>query len=166
MSLVLNNWALVAFVILSFTSMISALTPENLSLEFPTRSDTNQPVQSQKQARRLKFLIQEEKLYFLCSENKGTDQLCSYCTADLRLCFHIGQKSILMMWLVFREDLLETFGYPLTGHWWTGTESQQDFLLKSFISFFHLTFFIRKVVLQVKQLYCMVMALKQNVLDH
>ena len=23
------------------------------------------------------------------SENKGADQLCGYCTADLRLCFHI-----------------------------------------------------------------------------
>ena len=28
-----------------------------------------------------------EELYYWCSENKGTDQLCSYCTADLRLCF-------------------------------------------------------------------------------
>ena len=29
----------------------------------------------------------EEDLYYLRSENKGADQLCSYCTADLRLCF-------------------------------------------------------------------------------
>ena len=29
----------------------------------------------------------EEELYYLCGENKGADQLCSYCTADLRLCF-------------------------------------------------------------------------------
>ena len=28
-----------------------------------------------------------EQLYNLCSKNKGTDQLCSHCTADLRLCF-------------------------------------------------------------------------------
>ena len=28
-------------------------------------------------------------LYYPCSENKGTDQLCNYCTADLRLCFRI-----------------------------------------------------------------------------
>ena len=40
-------------------------------------------------ARSLKFWIQEEELYYLCSENKGADQLCSYCTADLRLCFRI-----------------------------------------------------------------------------
>ena len=26
------------------------------------------------------------------SENKGADQLWSYCTADLRLCFRIGKK--------------------------------------------------------------------------
>ena len=25
--------------------------------------------------------------YNTCSENKGADQLCSYCTSDLRLCF-------------------------------------------------------------------------------
>ena len=29
----------------------------------------------------------EEGLYYLCSENKVADQLCSYCTADLRLFF-------------------------------------------------------------------------------
>ena len=45
---------------------------------FPTRSDTNRPVQPQKQARTL-FQIKEEELYYLCSENKGADQLCSYC---------------------------------------------------------------------------------------
>ena len=29
-----------------------------------------------------------------CSENKGADQLCSYCTADLRLCFHICKSLV------------------------------------------------------------------------
>ena len=28
------------------------------------------------------------KLDFCPCENKGADQLCSYCTADLHLCFH------------------------------------------------------------------------------
>ena len=57
---------------------------------FPNRSDRNQAVQSQKQARSLKFQIQEEEeLYYLYSENKGADQLCSYCEADLRLCFRL-----------------------------------------------------------------------------
>ena len=30
-------------------------------------------------------------MYYLCSENKGNDQLCSYCEADLRLCFRNGE---------------------------------------------------------------------------
>ena len=64
---------------------------ENRSSGFPTRSDTNRPVQSQKQARSLKFRIkEEERLYYPCSENKGAYQLRSYCEADLRLCFRIG----------------------------------------------------------------------------
>ena len=43
---------------------------------FPTRSDTNQAVQLQKMDRGLKFRIQKvEGLYYLCSENKGADQL-------------------------------------------------------------------------------------------
>ena len=45
----------------------------------PSRSDTNLPVQSQKQARTLKFrFYEEEELYYLCSENKGADQHRSY----------------------------------------------------------------------------------------
>ena len=28
-----------------------------------------------------------EEFYYLCSENKDTYQVCSYCAADLRLCF-------------------------------------------------------------------------------
>ena len=57
---------------------------------FRTWSDTNQAVQSQKIATGLKFRIQKVGgLYYLCSENKGADQLCGYCEADLRLCFHI-----------------------------------------------------------------------------
>ena len=55
---------------------------------FPTRSDTNRPVDLQKMARSLKFRIyEEEEMYYACSENKGADQLCSYCTADLAFVF-------------------------------------------------------------------------------
>ena len=32
--------------------------------------------------------MEEEGLYYLCSENKGADQLRGYREADLRLCFH------------------------------------------------------------------------------
>ena len=50
-------------------------------------------VQPQKMARGLKFWIYEvEGLYYLCSENKGTDQLCSHPEADLSLCFRICKK--------------------------------------------------------------------------
>ena len=57
---------------------------------FPNRSDTNWAVQAQKMARDWKFWIQKvEELYYPCSENKGADQLRSYCEADLRLCFRI-----------------------------------------------------------------------------
>ena len=57
---------------------------------FLNRSDTNLPVQAQKQVRSLKFWIYKVKeLYYPCSENKGADQLRSYCEADQRLCFRL-----------------------------------------------------------------------------
>ena len=57
---------------------------------FPNRSDTNQAVQSQKQARSLKFRIEvEEELYYPSSENKGADQLRGDREADLRLYFRL-----------------------------------------------------------------------------
>ena len=33
--------------------------------------------------------IEDERLYYLCSENKGTDQLCGYRRADLCLCLRL-----------------------------------------------------------------------------
>ena len=60
----------------------------NLSSGYPTRSKTNRAAQPQKMARGLKFRIQKvEGLYYLCSENKGDDQLHDYHAADLSLCF-------------------------------------------------------------------------------
>ena len=54
---------------------------ENRSPVFPTLLDTNQAVQAQKIVRSLKFwILDEEGFYYQCSENKGADQLCSYCT--------------------------------------------------------------------------------------
>ena len=62
---------------------------------FPTRSHTNQAVHLQKMVRGLKFRIKEvEGLYYLFSENKGTDQLRGYREADLRLCFRICIKPV------------------------------------------------------------------------
>ena len=68
---------------------------ENQSSGFPTRSDTNQAVQPHKMARDLKFGIYEvEGLYYLCSKNKGADQLHGYREADLHLCFRICKKLV------------------------------------------------------------------------
>ena len=33
-------------------------------------------------------------MYYQCSENKGADQLRSYCEADLRLCFRVGKNPV------------------------------------------------------------------------
>ena len=69
---------------------------------FPTRSHTNQHVQSQKVARSWEFWIYEEQgLHYPSSKNKGTEQLCSYCTAVQHLCFCIGKNSsFLIAWLI------------------------------------------------------------------
>ena len=62
---------------------------------FPTRSDSNRPVQLHKMARSLEIQIMEdEEVCYPSSENKGADQLCSYCTADLRLCFRICENPV------------------------------------------------------------------------
>ena len=61
---------------------------------FPTWSDTNQAVQLQKMARGMKWIKKEEGSYYLCSENKGADQLHDYREADLRLCFRICKKPV------------------------------------------------------------------------
>ena len=46
----------------------------------------NESRQSQKKARSLKCRVyKEEELYKLCSKDKSTDQLCSFCTPDLDL---------------------------------------------------------------------------------
>ena len=33
-------------------------------------------------------------MYYPCSENKGADQLRSYCEGDLRICFRIGKNHV------------------------------------------------------------------------
>ena len=60
------------------------------TIGFLNKSDTNQAAQAQTNARCLKFwILVEEGLYYLFSENKGVDQLRGYREADLRLCFRI-----------------------------------------------------------------------------
>ena len=63
---------------------------------FPTWSDTNQAVQLQKRLEILDF-----GLHYLCSENKGANQLRGNREADLRLCFCIMQNvGFLVTWLI------------------------------------------------------------------
>ena len=46
-------------------------------------------------ARGLKFrILKVDGLYYLCSENKGADELRGYHEADLRLCFRICKKPV------------------------------------------------------------------------
>ena len=60
---------------------------------FLTTSETNRSIQSQGKARSLECrMLEEEGLYYPCIENKGADQLCSYCTVDLRLCNRRGKN--------------------------------------------------------------------------
>ena len=66
-------------------------------------------------------------MYYLCSENKGADQLCDFRTADLRLCFRIryvksrfshDAAHLLLELYDFHsknvELLVETSGYDLS----------------------------------------------------
>ena len=77
---------------------------------FPTRSNTNQPVQSQKTARSLKLRLKEEEgLYNPCSENKGADQLHSYCTC--RLLVYSSGDSYLTLSFNVRPQAYQTFDF-------------------------------------------------------
>ena len=88
---------------------------ENRSSGFPTRSDTNRAVQPQKMTRGYEFRIKvEEGLYYPYSENKGADQLRSYCAAALRLNFQIckipfSHDEAHMLSTIFYQ---EKCGYP------------------------------------------------------
>ena len=96
---------------------IWAATWENRSSGFLARSDTNcWSVQLQKRARCLKFQVQEEEeLYYPSSENKGTDQLHSYCEAALRLCFNVFTYAIIL----FSHDVAHLVNGKLLHIGWT-----------------------------------------------
>ena len=67
-------------------------------LGFLTKSDTNRALQMLKMARGLKFPSCEIKgLYYLFSENKGADQLCSY---------RVEEADFLLMWLICERGRL------------------------------------------------------------
>ena len=77
------------FKILFICHEMYSYSPVSDSSRFLTRSDTNEAVQPQEIASDLKFQIYVEGLYYLCSKNKGADQLRGYRAADLHLCFRI-----------------------------------------------------------------------------
>ena len=57
---------------MALSFVIESLHEETKQFDFSARSDTNQAVQPQKQAKSLKFHCKkEETLYFLWKENKG-----------------------------------------------------------------------------------------------
>ena len=56
--------------------------------------------------------LRKKRDYYLCSENKCTDQLCNYCTADLRLYFlPIRFVGFSMRQLIYQE-LLKVLCWP------------------------------------------------------
>ena len=85
-----NNLIYSSLVHLLHVHVYLSLVMKNRSSVFLTRFDTNRAEQPQKMARGLKFRIfKVERLYFLCSESKGADQLCSYCADNMCLSFPI-----------------------------------------------------------------------------
>ena len=103
-----------------------SLDARKQSSGFLTRSDTNWPVLTQKKARILKFWVEVwEGLYYPCSENKGADQLCSHCTADLHLCFRIAK-------ILFSHDAAHTV---CTAEIKITAQNSTDFVDKSGIIF-------------------------------
>ena len=60
---------------------------------FPTRLDKPGCTATEKKLEILN--LRRTGIYDLRSKNKGAVQLCSYCTADLCLCFHIGKNLVL-----------------------------------------------------------------------
>ena len=78
-----------------------------MSSGYLTRSDTNQPVVSLKEAGSFKFQfedVQKKGCAILVAKTKAQISCAvSYCTADLCLCFSHRQKTgFLMAWLIFK----------------------------------------------------------------
>ena len=49
--------------------------------------------------------MKEGELFYLCSENKGVDQLFGYCKADLHLCFFAYSKCYDMAHIIASVDI-------------------------------------------------------------
>ena len=89
-----SSWSFLNFSSSWISTNYKSLHMRKPTIWVPTRSHTNYAVQSQKMVRGWKFWIYKvEELYYSCSENKGADQLRSYCEADLNLCFRLCRLS-------------------------------------------------------------------------
>ena len=65
-----------------------------MASEFLTRSDTNVPVQSQKQANAQNFRFRKKR--HCAIRIAKAKVLISFCAADLRLCFCIGKNLVFL----------------------------------------------------------------------
>ena len=52
----------------------------------------------------ISFAVTAKLTCYTCRENKGADQLCSKCEADLHICFGIGENP------VFSHDAAHMYG--------------------------------------------------------
>ena len=72
---------------------------ENLTSGFPNRS-SNTGLNNHRRKKEARNRISEMKgLFYLCSKNKGTDQLRGCGVANLRLCSHM-KAGFLMTWII------------------------------------------------------------------
>ena len=73
-------------------------------------------------ARGLKFRIYEvERLYYICSVNKGADQLSSYRAADIRLCFRKCKKQVFKLHGSYINKKYEMHILYCNAHIWNPT---------------------------------------------
>ena len=71
----------------------------------PTRSDTNLPVQSQKQARSLKYWVKVEEIYYLCIEKKA---MISFAVTAKLICAPAPLVSPMQSWFSHAATQIET----------------------------------------------------------
>ena len=81
---------------------------KNLSSAFPTMSDTNRALQPRRWTRSLKFRIYAvEGLTYLCSENKGANQLvCGFVFAIAKIRFSHDMVHMKIKCEIFLESCL------------------------------------------------------------
>ena len=83
--------------------------------------------------RGLKFRILEvEGLHYLCSENKGADQLRGNRKADLCLCFRICNKPVFSWFYYLKTNLFHVFLFGISNNF-TIAQDNENIPLQSLI---------------------------------